>query len=186
MSEWTEPDWKQVLNDLRRFILHRVRARYRRPIDDDILADGVASGVARLYRWCCREREQDRQIDSLEAMMNRVANFVAIDILRILIGAEQVDRIDPAEPIAAPPPKPPFDEAERMRYAMLAFFERENAPCVRLAHPYFANLRWQAVADEMQLEVDTVKQRWSRCVRAFKAFLSEDPAIESWIFEDRP
>ena len=198
MTDRTEPDWANVRNDLRRFILHRLQSRFRSSVNDHDLENCVQDGLVRLYRWWCRERDAQRPIGNLDAMMNRVANFSAVDFIRDQVKRRRLEPIGPAEPHEsggprenidlarlAQEPAPAFvDAPERLKFLLLAHFDRAYAPCAETARKFFANLGWQAVATDMGLNVDTVKQRWSRCVKAFREFLAEHPECEAWIFEE--
>jgi DNA-directed RNA polymerase specialized sigma24 family protein len=198
MLERTEPDWGMERAELRRFVLHRLQTRFRQAVADDELEGCVQDALVRLYRWWCREGDAGRAIGSLDAMKNRVAEFAVVDLIRGKVRERRTVPLGPPGPddgegsgvgldperIPAPAASPVLDAPERLRFVILEFFRRENAPCLEIGHHFYAKRSWQVVAGELGLQPDAVKQRWSRCVKAFREFLTLHPEVRDWVFEE--
>ncbi|HXS81661.1 MAG TPA: hypothetical protein VN896_03000 [Methylomirabilota bacterium] len=194
----SEPDWAHTRVEMKAFVLHRMKNKYSRPVDDADVEACAQDAVVRLYQWWCREREAGRPIESFAAMMNQVANFAAIDLVRELVkrgrfvtidgddgddSGDRVASIDPERTALGPAPIH-RDAPERLRHLVLAWFDAENKPCHDLGIHYYSGQGWQAVSQELGLGIDTVRQRWSRCVKQFREFLTENPGVEDWVFEE--
>ena len=117
-------------------------------------------------------------------MMNRRASFAAVDIIREMIKRELLDPIEDLVEKLVPPPPPPTYAAERNLHAMMEFFRRQQANCVELAPHVAAGKSHDELAQQVGLRVETVRQRWSRCCRAFKEYLREVPEVEAWIWAE--
>ncbi len=74
------------------------------------------------------------------------------------------------------------DPRDRLQLVVEELFRREsNITCGELSRAYFLSRDWREVAAEVGLTHDTVRKRWSRCVRLLRERMREDADLSAFL-----
>ena len=144
----------ETLEILRRVARSRLTGEAAALVDD-----AVGDACVRLLRALERTTPDDPA-----AFAASIAERAAIDQLRRLKRDRlRLTSLDGARDVPAPAPAPAWDRARAIRFLVLEFFRTRRPECGELARAHFRGEPWASVAGRMQVAVDAVRQRWSRC-----------------------
>jgi len=135
------------------------------------LEDLTQEACVRLLRALRRESAED-----LDALAFVIAQRTWVDFVRrrtrwrrVFAGGEERDAMAAAEESEW------AGSGERLRFIVLALFEREGRDaCRELALAYFAEMDWKTVAAAFNQSHAAVRKRWSRCVEDVRRLLAQD------------
>jgi RNA polymerase sigma factor (sigma-70 family) len=162
----------ETLEILRRVARSRLTGEASRLVDD-----AVGDACVRLLRALERTTPDD-----LPAFAASIAERAAIDQLRRLKRDRlRLTSLDNARDVPAPPPPRGWDRARAIRFLALEYFRARRPECGELARAHFRGEPWASVADRLQVAVDAVRQRWSRCrSHLIDALRADSGLLASW------
>lgn len=158
-------DWDR----LRATALQRLRSRLRFTPSDK-LEDLAQEVVIALFQVSQRET-----LLNPEALLTTICHRVIVSHVRRMHGPQgRLDALpDTDSPFELPAPDPQqevgADMLEMFRFAVCEHFRVNDAPCLQLAHAFFAEQNWAVVSEQLGLKHNTVIKRWSRCMESVRA-----------------
>jgi DNA-directed RNA polymerase specialized sigma24 family protein len=164
-----EPDWQRVRGAIRGHLARRAGRDDRTHLDDL-----VQEACIRLLRAWRRER-----VDDTDALAYVIAQRTWVDFIRRRTRWRRLFTEGEEREIAGPAGGYEWgDLGDRLRFLVLAFFDREGrTACRELAHAYFAERDWKSVAEAWHESHAAVRKRWSRCVEEVRRLMQQDPKL---------
>lgn len=168
------PDWSRLARIADRNIRHVLPGS-----SDEWVEDLRQEALVRLMRAL-----RHAEARNLEALTTEIARRTAIDHLRSRRRWEALVEPwsgDTADPLVEDPGLA-GDPLERVRFEVMAFFERGHSECLELARAYFREMDWGTVAATTGRSQEAVRKQWSRCVAALRAAVRTDPdGLWRWV-----
>lgn len=169
-STSAEVDWKRAQQHLQGCL--------RRHLGGGTGREEIADLTQEAFLRYLRARRREAPRDAF-ALLTTIAQRTAADWVRrrqrwaLLVQPATDDEVTQT-PARGPAAHDLGDPDERVRFLVLEFFRSRRAECVELAHAYFRRHDWRSVANELHLTYESVRQRWSRCVRSLRQAVGDD------------
>ena len=167
-------DWKDTTRRLRAAIRMRLG-----PCDEQMLLDLVQEASVGLLRQVRREGARN-----LHGLISVIAHRTAIDEIRRRtrrrLRSENFDEL--SKDIPEESSGSSGDRLSRLWFLAMEFFRQNKSDCQDLGLKYAQLHGWELVARELGITTLAVRGRWSRCMKAFRDWLSRDPELmEEWL-----
>lgn len=176
-----DPDFAQLRARAERVIRHVVGSRTQEDIED--LA---SESLLKFIRF-----QRGNSASEPEALVVTIARATAIDFIRRKRRWAHLLALrgDEWRVAGEREPAPDLDEdpVDRIRFAVLEYFDAENAACADLARHFFRGEEWSRLANDAGRTVEAVRKQWSRCLSVLRKAAADHPLfsyVRDWYEND--